>query len=91
MTTKSLQYLGAHEGSVQPSSLPNDRFKPHPTKVIPYSLALSDFRDLLENLGYKGEEYSMHSMRRGAASHGDSVGISENELLHAGGGTIQKP
>ncbi len=48
-------------------------------------MALSDFRSMLDQVGYDGKAYSMHSMRRGAASHGDNVGISETELLHAGG------
>ncbi len=85
LTTKYVQFLGPHEGSLQPSSHPNNRRRPHATKVIPYSLALSDFRRLLDKIGYKGAEYSLHSMRRGAASHGDDVGIPESELQHAGG------
>ncbi len=85
LTTRYLQFLGPHAGSVQPSSLASDRYRPHATKVIPYSLALSDFRTMLSQLGYDGSQFSMHSMRRGAASHGDDIGIPESELQHAGG------
>ena len=85
LTTRYLQILGPHEGSLQPSSSPRDPRKPHSTKVIPYSLALSDFRNLLTKLGYEGAQFSLHSMRRGAASHGDNIGIPESELQHAGG------
>lgn len=85
LTRNYLQYLGDHSGSLQPSSHPACRRTPHASKVIPYSLALADFRAVLDNLGYDGKSYSMHSMRRGAASHGDNAGIPESELLHAGG------
>lgn len=72
-------------GSLQPTCSPGNKEKPHPTRSVPYSLALSDLRNLLTDLGYDGEQFSEHSSRRGAASHSAEVGISDQEIQLAGG------
>ncbi len=42
-------------------------------------------RDLLNFLGYNGDEYSAHSPRRGMATHSADIGIPEPDIQLSGG------
>ncbi len=74
-----------YEGSLQPSCSPRDPNVPHPTRVISYPNAISNLRNLLDNLGYEGQNYSEHSSKRGVATRSSEIGIDDNSIQVAGG------
>jgi len=53
-------------------------------RVVPYTRALDDLRNLLDNLGYDGKEYGEHSCKRGGATESSSKGIPETEIQEQG-------
>jgi len=73
--------------SLQPSCHPADPNKPHPTREVPYTRALSDLKEFVTQLGYDGDAFSEHSHKRGAATESSSQGISENQIQEQGGWT----
>ena len=77
--------MGAHSGSLQPSCNPSNGNLPHPSRTIPYSLALANMRTMLRNLGYDAQKYGLHSSRRGAATHSAQIGIPDSEIQLSGG------
>lgn len=46
MTQRYLEFLGSHQGSLQPSCLAGHPNSPHPSRSIGYSLALADLRQV---------------------------------------------
>jgi len=87
ITEQYLQRLGSKTCSLQPSCDPSDRARPHPTRVVPYTRALDDLRELLDGLGYNGKDYGEHSGKRGGATESSSKGIPENEIQEQGNWT----
>lgn len=71
---------------LQPYCSPSDRMKPDLKKDRPiyYSAALTDFRSVMDRLGYNGEEFSEHSHKRGAATDSDAAGMTEPEIQEQG-------
>jgi len=84
LTERYLQRLGSNVCSLQPTCDPRDRNRPHPTRVVPYTRALDDLRELLDELGYDGKKYGEHSGKRGGATESSSKGIPENEIQEQG-------
>lgn len=79
-----LKYLGSHTGSLQPSCAPGHPNQPHPTKSVPYTIALPDLRKTLTSIGLNGDEYGEHSGKRGGASHAAKLGMIEEEIRDVG-------
>jgi len=63
LTKKYLKKLSP-TSSLVPRCHPKDPKVAHPTKGVPYSTALSDLKEVMTMLGYDGDEYSEHSMKR---------------------------
>jgi len=73
---------------LQPYCLASDRTRPDLKKgSIYYTSALADLRNVLTGLGYDGNEFSEHSLKRGVATDSDAAGIPENEIQEEGGWT----
>jgi hypothetical protein len=51
LTESYLGFLGSHVGSLQPTCMPNDALKPHPDRVVGYTLALEDLRKIITMAG----------------------------------------
>jgi len=87
LTTRYISLIGK-TAYVQPYCSPGDKNKPDLKKgSIYYTSALADLRNLLTGLGYNGDEFSEHSLKRGAASDSDQAGIPETEIQEEGGWT----
>ncbi len=84
LTLRYFALLGGHTGSVVPQCQPQDRMKPHPTRVINYTSAIEDFRSVLLSCGVNPAGYSEHSMRRGGATEAARQGASTGEIQFAG-------
>jgi len=54
-------------------------------KGITYTRALTDMREMLTSLGYDGTKFSLHSMKRGVATHCDQIGMPEGDIMEEGG------
>ncbi len=81
-----LSRLGTlHQGSLQPTCSPKNSELPHPTRVISYSNAVSNLRNLLDHIGLNGDDYSEHSSKRGAATRSSEVGVDDVSIQIAGG------
>ena len=87
---KYLEKLGGHKGSLQPACSPINPQKPSPSRSVSYTVALSNMRNLLELIGYNGDDYSEHSPRRGMATEGASSGMTESEIQISGGWQDQR-
>jgi len=87
LTQRYLQRLGSPTCSIQPSCDPRDPSRPHSTRVVPYTRALDDLRELLDGLGYDGKKYGEHSGKRGGATESSSKGIPETEIQEQGNWT----
>lgn len=53
-------------------------------RVVPYTRALDDLRDILDHLGYDGKKYREHSGKRGGATESSSKGIPETDIQEQG-------
>lgn len=42
-------------------------------------------REMLTSIGYEGSKFSLHSMKRGAATHCDQIGMPEGDIMEEGG------
>jgi hypothetical protein len=51
LTEMYLSFLGPHNGSLQPTCMPNNALKPHPERVVGYTLALEDLRKVITMSG----------------------------------------
>jgi hypothetical protein len=51
LTEGYLRFLHPHNGSLQPTCMPNDAMKPHPERVVGYTLALEDLRKTINMAG----------------------------------------
>jgi len=80
-----LEFLGSHNGSLQPKCSPVHHSSPHPTLAIGYNRAIQDLRTILDSLGYDGKSFSEHSMKRGITTTSDEIGIPEAEICQEGG------
>jgi len=77
LTINYLIFLGTeHSGFMLPTCSPKDRFKGNPDKCVHYTLALEDFRNLMNSLGYDGVKFGLHSGKRGGATHAAEAGMS---------------
>ncbi len=79
-----LAFLADHQGSLQPTCCPRNKKRAHPTRVVGYSLAVQDFRNLITLAGHDGKDFSEHSNKRGGASHAANSGIPEEEIRDIG-------
>jgi len=79
-----VEYLGLHQGSLQPTCTAGNPNRPHPTKTVTYSLALQDFRFIVDQAGFEGKLYSEHSGKRGAATYAANAGMAEAEICEIG-------
>ena len=79
-----LAFLGDHAGSLQPTCAPGQPLKPHPTKVVCYSLALRDLRQTIDQAGHNGSAYTEHSNKRGGATHAANAGLNDEEIQEIG-------
>jgi len=71
---------------LQPKCHPRDPHLPNPAqRGITYTRALTDMREVLTSLGYDGSKFSLHSMKRGAATHCDKIGMPEGDIMEEGG------
>jgi len=84
MTIQYLLFLGPHYGSLQPTCSPQSNLIPHPTNAINYNQALDDMRELIDQVGLKGDEYAQHSGKRGGACYAAKVGMIEEEIREIG-------
>jgi hypothetical protein len=51
LTEGYYEFLGDHEGSLQPTCSASNGSKPHPDRVVGYSLALEDLRKIITLAG----------------------------------------
>jgi len=73
---------------LQPYCSASDNSKPDPNKnSINYGISLVDLRYYLTELGYEGDQFSEHSLKRGAATDSDEAGIPETDIQEQGGWT----
>ena len=78
-----MNYLGDHTGSLQPLAA-DQRHVPHPSKAVSYSVALSDFKSLLDRAGHPGRLFGEHSNKRGGATHAANCGVPCEEIRELG-------
>jgi len=77
-----------HSTFLQPYCSASDSGKPDPNKKsINYGISLTDLRYYLTELGYEGDKFSEHSLKRGAATDSDAAGIPETDIQEQGGWT----
>jgi len=85
ITTRYLTRLANPDCSLQPTCLRHDPSMPNLKKTIAYTTALSDLRYVMDTLGYDGQEFSEHSMKRGIATESSSLGMTDHEIQVQGG------
>ncbi len=76
--------MGDHNGSLQPTCSPRDPNRPHPTRVVGYTLALQDLRNVIGRTGIDGLKFSEHSSKRGGATLAANSGVTEEEIREIG-------
>ena len=83
-TKNYFQFLGAgFTGYLVPVCRPNHL--PDPSKPLPYSGALDDLRQLLNELGYDGKLFGEHSGKRGGSTQAAENGMDLETLKRLGG------
>ena len=76
--------MGSHTGSLQPTCAPGHPNKPHPDRIVGYTLALQDLRNVIDQAGHDGNKFSEHSNKRGGASLAANSGIPDEEIRDIG-------
>jgi len=85
LTLNYLKYLGCgYLGFMLPTCSPGYVNRGNPEKCVPYTLALSDYKELLTSLGFDGAKFGLHSGKRGGATHGANSGMTKDELQRLG-------
>lgn len=91
ITTQYFSLLGTNYcGSVIPQCRANDKFSPHPCRIINYTSAIEDLRHVLTLAGIDPSGYSEHSMRRGGATEAARRGATTREIQFAGNWSCPK-
>ncbi len=84
MYFRYIEFLGEHNGSLQPNCSAENPNRPHASRVIGYTLALQDLRNVIDKSGHDGKEFSEHSNKRGGATLAANSGVPENEICEIG-------
>lgn len=62
-----ISFMGTHQGSLQPNCSLGMSNRPHPSKAIGYTLALSDLKTIITQAGHDSSQFTDHSNKRGGA------------------------
>jgi len=85
LTSNYLQYLGPrHTGYLLPACSPGYSNRGDQLKMIIYTTALEDFRALLNQLGFDGPSFGLHSGKRGGATEAADNGMGKDDLQRFG-------